>query len=156
MASEDCDGDDALAELVEAAFESSKMPSSEVPLVESDELPDSIRLSRRFSGRDWKAISFEDVWLSRFDLCRFTDRYFHYYLPAFIVQTLRVGGLETDPLDFVQSSLTPPDSGEDYERFLTRLSLFDREQRDALREVISDLCGDSEHDRQAREFWDSY
>jgi hypothetical protein len=146
-----------LSARVREAFELGEVPAGSVTRLG---LPEERRtLERQFEGRRWQSVLFSEVSEFRFSLPLLSPGFFRHLLPAFVVRSLEYRGLEDDALEYVFLSLVPPQDKECWQFgwFVERMSGFDRQQRQVIREVVDFLSKDSgvvEDDRaRAVEYW---
>lgn len=121
---------ESLASRVEAAFRSAPPLAESDPIVAWPTRHDSDEISSDFRGCLWSDITFAVVSRHRMNLPLLLIVAFAYFLPAFLVQSLRYFGPDDDALEFAFYSLTPPEDpiSEWYGTLLARVSLFDRDQ----------------------------
>src|SRR5262245_9513809 len=126
-----------LVAAVDAAFSDLVAPPtggiSEVP--ENDE-----GTTEYFTGKSWRGHTAEALNRHSFALLAFTPEAFHYYLPAFLIASLKAP--DDAPLDSVISAISPPKDNPKRPSFWRRWSLFSPAQRRVVVECLKYWSGE--------------
>ena len=147
---------DDLARRIEDAFSSCPRPDPDDMVEPDDGSPVAHELRRAFTGMTWREAPFQTLvyWGDVIDC--FSARAWRYYLPAFLIATLRT---QDPPLvDAMLETLTPLATDRGLTRFNERLALLGQEQREVIRDFIHQVWPlihkeDDQGSPDCRAFW---
>jgi hypothetical protein len=153
-----------LVSKIEEAFESGAYPGDDNIVEKTVNVPEEIQAA--FEGKSWKEISIATTYRFRLDLPSFTPAAFRYYLPAFLIASLR-SDPETDDIwygeveEYTFYNLIPlVETSPFRERFVDRMQGFNQKQKEAIKEFIRIFTRQNPYDREhygrrIEEFWGS-
>jgi hypothetical protein len=119
------------------------------------------KLMNDFKGNHWKKIPPEILVKHVYDLPLFSPEAFRFYLPAYLLASLR-GEPSGDFGEFTYYEFVPPeDEGSDMEYFLKRVEGFDRPQRASIRQFVELFIEADPYDTnglnaRTKKFWENY
>jgi hypothetical protein len=149
----------ALVHQIEMAFSDSQYPGDD-NLVKKPEHWESVKIPKILTGKNWKAVSPEEIFELRFNLSHFTPEAFCFYLPAYIISSLNkdYGG---DIIEGVIFSLDPQEEqGDKRNEFLSKVEKLSTEQKAAVSAFVKFFSETETHlvssDLRTQQFWEQY
>jgi hypothetical protein len=148
-----------LVKQIEDAFSDVEYPGDE-KIVITTEYFDNLKLLLDFKGKHWKEINTEMILQHRFDLSRLTPEAFRFYLPAYLIASLR-GEDRGEIIPHVIWNLDPQESeGNFRNEFLARVKGLSSKQIAAIKAFIKFFVERQTHlmsdDKRMQQFWDHY
>lgn len=149
---------DHLRQKIEEAFSDGNYPADE-RIVIGERFGD-LKVVTAFKGKHWKEISSDVIFQLRFDLSRFTPEAFRFYLPAYLIESLR-GENSGEIRQLVVWSLDPhEDDKHRHAEFLIKVEGFSAIQKTAIKAFIKYYIDTEPHrlsdDDKIEHFWEKY
>lgn len=149
---------EAICKEIEDAFSDVTYPGDD-RIVDPINNYERFKIADKLKGKDWKEIWPISVYDGMFNLFYLTPEGFHFYLPAYMIASLRdEDGAEF--LEFVIGNLAPGETEADKEAFMEKARLFSPKQRAAIKSFVNYFYEGETHrqprDERAKQFWDEY
>ncbi|MBI1279605.1 MAG: hypothetical protein GC179_15870 [Anaerolineaceae bacterium] len=150
---------EAICKKIEEAFIDAPYPGDDRIVDPINNYGEGFITALKLKGKTWKELWPISIYDGRFNLFRLGPEGFQYYLPAYIIASLR-GEDRGEIIEFVIGNLTPHENEADNAEFMERMRLFSSEQK-AVIKVFVNYYYEMEsykqpHEEQAKKFWDEY
>jgi len=126
-----------IADLVNTAFADTEPPS----IVIEHECDECQEVQLHFGGKRWRSISYnpQDLLYFADDVFLFNPEAFHYYVPLWLLASIRYPGSSDIIPEALVSMFTYPEQSRDLNRFTSRMKLFSVDQLQAVEAVLTYL-----------------
>ncbi|MBL8155416.1 MAG: hypothetical protein JNM70_14625 [Anaerolineae bacterium] len=150
-----------LVQEIEYAFDHIDYPGDDnlVDNVE-DVYVETYKLFLAFKGKHWKEIAHEVLYYYRLDFSVFTPAAFRFYIPAYMIASLR-GDKRDEIIQHVIWKLAPHQDTENASNeFLTKIEPLSSEQKAAIKKFVKHYAETRTHpipaDKKVEQFWENY
>lgn len=123
---------------IEEAFSRTQYPGDEMIVYDNSGFHlECQKIKEDFKGKDWRALPLNLLKYHAEGLFFFTDESFRFYLPAYLIASIRFySRVDIIPHMIVRSLTAPKEQGPRMEQFTNRINKFNQSQKTVIRKFI--------------------
>jgi hypothetical protein len=150
--------EDELVKKIKSAFATMPPPNEDNIVIVPNNY-ESFMVANLLKGKHWQDLSEATIYEIRLNLPRLTPEAFRFYLPAYLIWSLK-GENGGEILEYVVFNLNPQEDNAKKKEFIDKVKYFTSQQKEAIKAYVKYYFEmgsyKSKRDERLWQFWENY